>query len=137
MKTFELVINEDSKSGVDYIALVDEPAIESNWEAFKKEELAETFNDYPEAASNNAQRAIDYKEENGSDCGTRVGWTRARQLANKENISWAGALQISSGEWRVLTDTNSIKMFLTQRVAGVLCGTLGEVLRVLIGLSLK
>ena len=88
MKTFELVINEDSKSGVDYIALVDEPAIESNWEAFKKEELAETFNDYPEAASNNAQRAIDYKEENGSDCGTRVGWTRARQLANKENISW-------------------------------------------------
>ena len=47
----------------------------------------ETFNDYPEAASNNAKRAIKYKEENGSKCGTRVGWTRARQLANKENIS--------------------------------------------------
>ena len=26
-------------------------------------------------------------EENGSDCGTQVGWTRARQLANKEKIS--------------------------------------------------
>lgn len=46
-----------------------------------------TYNDYPEAATNNAKRAIKYKEENGSDCGTAVGWTRARQLANKERIS--------------------------------------------------
>jgi hypothetical protein len=56
--------------------------------AFKKAEFEETFNDYPESASNNAKKAIKYKEENGSDCGTRVGWTRARQLANKEKISW-------------------------------------------------
>ena len=27
------------------------------------------------------------KEENGSSCGTRIGWTRAGQLARKENIS--------------------------------------------------
>lgn len=47
----------------------------------------ETYNDYPESASNNAKRAIKYKEENGSTCGTQVGWTRARQLANKEKIS--------------------------------------------------
>jgi len=46
-----------------------------------------TYNDYPEAASNNARRALKYKEENGSDCGTSVGWTRARQLANRERIS--------------------------------------------------
>ena len=50
-------------------------------------ELEETYNDYPESASNNAKKAIKYKEENGSDCGTQVGWTRARQLANKEKIS--------------------------------------------------
>lgn len=50
----------------------------------KKEE---TYNDYPEAATNNAKRALKYKEENGSNCGTPVGWTRARQLANKERIS--------------------------------------------------
>ena len=43
----------------------------------------ETYNDYPQAATNNAKRAIKYKEENGSDCGTQVGWTRARQLANQ------------------------------------------------------
>ena len=47
----------------------------------------ETYNDYPESASNNAKKAIKYKEENGSDCGTRVGWTRARQLADKKPIS--------------------------------------------------
>ena len=47
----------------------------------------ETYNDYPESASNNAKKAIKYKEENGSSCGTRIGWTRAGQLARKENIS--------------------------------------------------
>ncbi|MFZ9327805.1 MAG: HK97 family phage prohead protease, partial [Polynucleobacter sp.] len=41
----------------------------------------------PEAATNNAKRALKYKEENGSSCGTPVGWTRARQLANRERIS--------------------------------------------------
>lgn len=54
-------------------------------EADEKKE--ETYNDYPEAASNNAKRAIKWKEENGSDCGTPVGWTRARQLANRERLS--------------------------------------------------
>jgi HK97 family phage prohead protease len=47
----------------------------------------ETYNDYPEAATNNAKRAIKWKEENGSDCGTPVGWTRANQLANREKLS--------------------------------------------------
>ena len=47
----------------------------------------ETYNDYPQAATNNAKRAIKYKEENGSNCGTIVGWTRARQLANRESLT--------------------------------------------------
>tara|TARA_R110001599_G_scaffold40732_4_gene123932 strand:- start:3286 stop:3684 length:399 start_codon:yes stop_codon:yes gene_type:complete len=47
----------------------------------------ETYNDYPESASNNAKRARKWKEENGSDCGTRVGWVRSSQLADKKNIS--------------------------------------------------
>lgn len=47
----------------------------------------ESFNDYPDSASNNAKKAIKYKEENNVKCGTRVGWTRASQLANKEKIS--------------------------------------------------
>ena len=47
----------------------------------------ESYNDYPASASNNAKKAIKYKEENGSSCGTRVGWTRARQLADNKKIS--------------------------------------------------
>tara|TARA_B100001093_G_scaffold506550_1_gene565654 strand:+ start:269 stop:625 length:357 start_codon:yes stop_codon:yes gene_type:complete len=47
----------------------------------------ETYNDYPQSATNNAKRAIKWKKENGSDCGTRVGWTRAGQLARREKIS--------------------------------------------------
>ena len=45
------------------------------------------YNDYPEAASNNARRALRHRDENGSKCGTAVGWTRANQLANRETIS--------------------------------------------------
>ena len=47
----------------------------------------ESYTDYPESASNNAKKAIEYKEKNGSDCGTQVGWTRARQLADRKPIS--------------------------------------------------
>ena len=47
----------------------------------------ESYNDYPQAATNNAKRARKWKEENGSDCGSRVGWTRSAQLAAKRPIS--------------------------------------------------
>ena len=53
-----------------------------------EEALEETYNDYPDSASNNAKRALKYKEENAdNDCGTAVGWARANQLAKKEKIS--------------------------------------------------
>lgn len=45
------------------------------------------YNDYPQSAVNNAKRALKHREENGSDCGTAVGWTRANQIANKEKLS--------------------------------------------------
>jgi len=37
METYELIIDDTQESGVDYIALVDRPAIESNWEAFNEQ----------------------------------------------------------------------------------------------------
>lgn len=47
-----------------------------------------SYNDYPEAAKNNAQRALDWAEKNGwGSCGTAVGKQRANQLAKGENIS--------------------------------------------------
>jgi len=45
-----------------------------------------TFADYPDTAKNNARRALDHKK-NGSNCGTRVGWLRANQIANGEGLS--------------------------------------------------
>jgi len=45
------------------------------------------YNDYPQAAVNNAQRALDFREENGTDCGTPVGWARATQISGKKNLS--------------------------------------------------
>jgi|TARA_R110002020_G_scaffold216482_3_gene424213 hypothetical protein len=49
---------------------------------------AETYNDYPQAATNNAKRALKWVEKNGwGSCGTDVGKKRARQLANRESLS--------------------------------------------------
>jgi len=52
--------------------------------------FAETYNDYPKSASTNAQKALDWIEKYGRDvvqAGTRVGLTRANQLAKGEPIS--------------------------------------------------
>lgn len=56
------------------------------------EELArkqESFSDYPDAAAENAQMALDAREATGdpNDCGTDTGWARANQLANRESVS--------------------------------------------------
>lgn len=38
---FELIITDDTQSGVDYVALVDVPAIQKNWVAFTAQEAQE------------------------------------------------------------------------------------------------
>jgi HK97 family phage portal protein len=58
----------------------------------KKNEIikAETYNNYPQSATNNAKRMIEWRYKYGRDvvtAGTEVGWRRASQLANRENIS--------------------------------------------------
>lgn len=55
-----------------------------------------SYNDYPQGAVNNAKKAIAWKEKNGSDCGTQVGWTRAGQLARKENITRSTIARMAS-----------------------------------------
>ena len=59
------------------------------------EEL-ESYADYPESASNNAKRALKWKEENGSSCGTSVGWRRASQLANRQPLSRSTIARMAS-----------------------------------------
>ena len=58
----------------------------------KKSEVtkAESYNNYPQSATNNAKRMIEWREKYGRDvvtAGTDIGWKRASQLANRENIS--------------------------------------------------
>jgi hypothetical protein len=89
-KIIALEIDEfDEESGVDAIALVESPAIESDWIFFSKNHphAFESYNDYPAAVSNNAKKGIELNEKVGNKCATRVGKLRAQQLANKENIS--------------------------------------------------
>lgn len=45
------------------------------------------WTDYPQAATDNATRALKIREEEGTDCGTPVGWESARIIANKEAIT--------------------------------------------------
>jgi hypothetical protein len=84
---YKLVIDDSDELGVEWVALVDTPAIETNWHAFKEHQF-ESYTDYPKQASENAKIALRYAEENGwGDCGTPVGKIRANQLANGEAIS--------------------------------------------------
>jgi hypothetical protein len=143
------IVDEMFESGVSKISLVDQPAIDVNWFAFKEEKFIEpsageseeeflnrcipamleegkpqdqavamcysmyenmsydtsalpvyvdeipkkkvkmaSYTDYPKAASENAQRALNWAEENGwGDCGTPIGKMRANQLAKNEPIT--------------------------------------------------
>lgn len=88
-RIFELKIDEDELSGVDAVSLVDEPAINIGWVAFKKDqENFKSYSDYPESVKNNAKAVLKWVEENGwGSCGTPVGKARVNQLANGEPIS--------------------------------------------------
>jgi len=58
--------------------------------AAMEESKAEIYDDYPQTATNNAKRMIEWREKYGRDVvkgGTEVGWQRANQLAKREAIS--------------------------------------------------
>jgi len=54
-----------------------------------KIENFESYNDYPQAASDAACKVLRWRDEHGDEVKgmTRVGWTRANQLCNREPIS--------------------------------------------------
>jgi hypothetical protein len=88
VKIVKLDINEEDEfSGVDAIALVESPAIEAGWMFFNKQEIFESYSDYPDAVSNNAQKGIDLNEKQDNKCATQVGKVRAQQLAKGEAVS--------------------------------------------------
>ena len=79
----------DDFSGVDAIALVEEPAIEADFMYFNKvnPHAFESYSDYPDSVSNNAKRGIELNEKVNNKCATQVGKVRAQQLAQKEPVS--------------------------------------------------
>jgi hypothetical protein len=130
LQVYKIVVNEDDDTGVDFVSLVDRPAIQKDFmlfsqqfvepgakeseeefisrcipymigEGMEQEQAAavcyskwesrqefESYDDYPEAAKENAKVALRWAEENGwGDCGTPVGKIRANQLANGEAIT--------------------------------------------------
>ena len=61
-----------------------------NSEDEKEVLLKESYSDYPQAATNNARRMIEWREKYGRDVvkgGTEVGWQRASQLSKREKLS--------------------------------------------------
>jgi hypothetical protein len=132
LPVYEMLIDEDMESDlqVDWVALVDRPAIKKDFVKFndqfvepakgehetefmprcisyvvnegKSNEQAvaicssmwqqhfaeDSWNDYPEAAVENAKTALRWVEENGwGECGEATGKIRASQIANREKLS--------------------------------------------------
>ena len=87
--------NVEERTSDEYADLSKVYDIEDLILSYEKVEL-ETYSDYPKAARNNAKRAIKYKKENGSSCGTQVGWTRASQLASGEALSRSTIARMAS-----------------------------------------
>jgi Putative phage serine protease XkdF len=106
---YRLDIVEDLESNVevDFVALVDRPAIEKAFLAFQ-----DSYSDYPDSVKNNAKRVIDWTEENGwGSCGTDVGKQRANQLAKGEPISFETIKRMYSYLSRHEADLESSKSY--------------------------
>ena len=99
LRVIELDIDEalSGDTRVEEIALVLQPAIETEFMYFKQQSF-ETYNDYPEAAKNNACKVLRWRDEHGEEVQgmTSVGWIRANQLCGGERISEETIARMSS-----------------------------------------
>ena len=82
-----------------------------------------TYSDYPQGAKNNAKRALKWKKENGSSCGTAVGWTRANQLASGEALSRSTIARMASFK----RHQQHKDVPYSEGCGGIICGMLGVV----------
>lgn len=87
MKIVKLTIDEESDlEGIDAVALVEEPAIELDFQAFTKYQF-KSFDDYPKSAKQAAIVGIQRNKDLGNKCGTQVGKVRAQQLAQGKPVT--------------------------------------------------
>lgn len=68
---------------ISEIAMVNMPAIEQNFIYFAEEKSYIV----PQNIASKACKARRYKEENGTSCGTNIGWTRSSQLCDRKPIT--------------------------------------------------
>ena len=105
----ETPLNElEDYSSVTEIALVENPAIETEWVYMSKQEF-ESYTDYPQYMSDAAQVALNYLEESGNpnDCMTQTGKVRAQQLAQKKPVSLQTLKRMKSYISRHMVDLDS------------------------------
>lgn len=105
---YKTIINQEKEIELDIEEIVDDlfiskkeriDAIESIVNFYSFVNINElSFNDYPEAATENAKRALKWRAttKNPKNCGTTIGWRRANQLANRENISYSTVKRMAS-----------------------------------------
>lgn len=77
--------------------LIDEPIaqpqpVQDDFEDEAEEKMlkAESYSNYPQGATNNAKRMLEWREKYGRDVvqgGTNIGWIRANQIASREPLS--------------------------------------------------
>ena len=119
MKIYELKISDNlfdetpldelsDYSGISEIALVENPAIETEWVYMSKQQF-ESYTDYPQYMSDAAQVALNYIEESGNpnDCMTQTGKVRAQQLAQKKPVSLETLKRMKSYISRHMVDLDS------------------------------
>lgn len=92
---------------VEEIALVELPAVEQNfiYFGFQKSFIV------PQNVARNACKARKFKDENGSSCGTPVGWTRSSQLCDRKPISLDTVQRMASYFSRHAVDLESSKSY--------------------------
>lgn len=92
---------------ISEIAMVNMPAIEQDFIYFSEEKSFIV----PQNISSKACKARKYKEENGTSCGTPVGWTRSSQLCSRSPISLDTVKRMYSYLSRHKVDLESSKSY--------------------------
>ena len=107
----DLLMGQSGYTGVEAVALVGMPAIETEFMYFLKHEF-ESITDYPQYITDNALKAKNWVDKNGyGDCMTDVGKARLNQLANREPISIETIKRMKAYADRHKVDLESSKSF--------------------------
>ncbi|MEY3178123.1 MAG: hypothetical protein RL675_44 [Bacteroidota bacterium] len=95
----ECIYRSEAAAERAYVAYLAEEEDENHDEDYDNMK-EETYNDYPEAATNNAKKVLKWRDEYGDEVRgmTAVGWNRANQLANRERLSRATIAKMAAFE---------------------------------------